>query len=108
MEAGILVFDPSVDPCSVINKQCASFGRSQRWSLLEWSRINPGSFKAFFARMIQDGEFRMFYNSMYKFLILTYRRIFDVPAQGRARFEQVCVEYFSSRDKTIGLVREKN
>ena len=27
MEAGILVFDPSVDPCSVISKQCASFGR---------------------------------------------------------------------------------
>ena len=88
MEAGILVFDPSVDPCSVMSKQCASFGRSQRWSLLEWSRINPGSFKAFFARMIQDGEFRMFYNSMDKFLRLTYRRIFDLPAPRVLKVEQ--------------------
>ena len=58
------------------------------WKEEEWSRINPWSFKAFFARMIQDGEFRMFYNSMYKFLRLTYQRIFDVPAPRVLKAEQ--------------------
>ena len=38
-------------------------------------RKNHRSFKLFFARMIQDVEFRMFYNSMYDSMRLTYSRM---------------------------------
>ena len=88
MQAGVLMFDPSNDPCSVIGKQCGGFGRSQRWCILEWARMNPGRFKGFFARMIRDVEFRLFYNSMYDCLRLSFQRIFDEPAFRVVKIEQ--------------------
>ena len=61
MEAGLLEFDPSVDLCSKIGEQCYTLGRSQRWCILEWARMHPENFKAFFARMSRDMEFRLYY-----------------------------------------------
>ena len=61
MGAGFLRFDPSVDLSSKIGEQCSRIGRSQRWCILEWARMYPEKYKAFFARMSRDMEFRLYY-----------------------------------------------
>ena len=65
MEAGVLRFDPSVDECVSKGEQCVRLGKSQRWCILEWARLNPERFKGFFVRMIRDVEFRLFYKTLY-------------------------------------------
>ena len=87
MRAGFLVFDPSVDVFSKIGEQCSALGRNQRWCILEWSRMFPEKFKAFFARMMRDTEFRLYYKMIYDCMRLSYRRIFDIVAPRVARVE---------------------
>ena len=87
MHAGFLVFDPSVDLCSKIGELCSALGRNQRWCILEWARMFPEKFKAFFARMMRDTEFRLYYKMIYDCMRLSYRRIFDIVAPRVARVE---------------------
>ena len=87
MEAGLLKFDPSVDVCSKIGEQCSNLGRSQCWCILEWARMYPEKFKAFFSRMSRDVEFRLYYKMIYDCMRLSFRRIFDVTAPRVARVE---------------------
>ena len=54
----LLEFDvSSTKPCE-IGRKCTMLGRSQRWSLLEWVRLNPGLLRTFFVRTMfyKDGS----------------------------------------------------
>ena len=81
------MFNPSVDLCSKIGEQCSALGRSQPLCILEWARMFPEKFKAFFARMMRDTEFRLYYKMIYDCMRLSYRRIFDIVAPRVARVE---------------------
>ena len=61
----------------VIGKKCTEIGRSQRWSLLEWGRMNPLELRKFFERMRREVGFQWFYSSLYDGMRLIYRRNFD-------------------------------
>lgn len=55
-------------------------GRCQRWSLLEWARMNPRELCKFFMRMEKDTGFQRFYGGLYDAMRLCYRRILDEKA----------------------------
>ena len=87
----LLVFDPSVTKNTVIARRCAALGRSQRWAILEWARLNPEKIRFFFARMIRDKGFRIFYKGIYDALRLMHKRLFDTNAPKVGRIEeQLC------------------
>ena len=59
MQEGLLIFDPSVDFTSRIGEQCIRIRRNHCWCVLEWGRMFPEKYKAFFAKMSRDMEFRL-------------------------------------------------
>ena len=61
-----------------IERKCAAIGRSQRWSLLEWGRMNPQGLVSFYERMRREIGFQRFYSSLYDAMRLLYRRMFDM------------------------------
>jgi len=63
-----------------IGEKCTSIGRCQRWSLLEWARMNPGDLYKFFTRMEKDVGFQRFYGGLYDAMRLCYRSIMDKKA----------------------------
>jgi len=63
-----------------IGEKCTSIGRCQRWSLLEWARMNPGDLYKFFTRMEKDVGFQRFYGGLYDAMRLCYRSIMDKEA----------------------------
>ena len=76
----LLEFDiSSTKPCE-IGRRCTVLGRCQRWSLLEWARLNPDRLKLFFVRMIRDAGFQTHYANMLDAMRLCYRRLFDSDA----------------------------
>ena len=87
MMAEKLVFDPSTSKSSDIGARCTALGRSQRWCLLEWARLNPEKLRFFFVRLIQDVGFRMFYKNLYDGTRLCYLRIYDELAPKVSRVE---------------------
>ena len=60
-----------------IGRVCSEMGRSQRWSLLEWGRMNPRGLKTFFVRMTRDVGFQRFYANLYDGMRLIHLRIFN-------------------------------
>lgn len=80
MKAEKLDFDPSSTRSSEFGKKCLEIGRSQRWCILEWARLNPQKMRFFFVRMIRDVGFQLFYKNLYDSMRLCYFRIFDHPA----------------------------
>ena len=87
----LLEFDiSSTKPCE-IGRRCTEIGRCQRWSLLEWARMNPDRLRGFFARMIRDPWFQTHYANMYDAMRLCYRRICDENAPRVKKVEvQLC------------------
>jgi len=75
----LLSFEVSTAKSTDIGSKCTEIGRSQRWSLLEWARMEPERLKGFFTRMTRDVGFQRFYCSIYDPMRLCYRRIFDEP-----------------------------
>ena len=80
INVALLEFDPSTTKNTVIGRRCTVLGRSQRWAILEWARLNPDKIRAFFARMIRDKGFRIFYRCIYDAMRLMHMRIFDTRA----------------------------
>ena len=87
----LLEFDiSSTKPCE-IGRRCTEIGRCQRWSLLEWARLNPDRLRGFFARMIRDPWFQTHYANMYDAMRLCYRRMCDENAPRVKKVEvQLC------------------
>ena len=67
----LLYIDISQVKSKDIGKICTVVGRSQRWFLLEWGRMNPSELTKFFCRMENDVRFRKFYGGIYDGLRLT-------------------------------------
>ena len=63
-----------------IGEKCTRIGRCQRWSLLEWARMNPQDLCKFFERMDKNVGFQQFYGGLYDAMRLCYRRIMDKKA----------------------------
>ena len=59
-----------------IGERCTAMGRCQRWSLLEWARMNPRELSKFFVRMEKDMGFQRFYRRLYNGMRLCYFRMF--------------------------------
>ena len=72
--------DPSTTLSKDIGRLCTRIQRFQRWAIMEWGRMNPFKIRTFFARMIRNSGFRIFYKSLYDVLRLMYLRIFCEPA----------------------------
>ena len=87
MMAEKLVFDPSTTKSLDIETRCTALGRSQRWCLLEWARLNPEKLRFFFVRLIRDVGFRMFYKNLFDGMRLCYLRIFDKLAPKVSRVD---------------------
>jgi len=83
----LLEFDiSSTKPCE-IGRRCTEIGRCQRWSLVEWARMNPDRLRGFFARMIRDPWFQTHYANMYDAMRLCYRRMCDEDAPRAKKVE---------------------
>ena len=54
-----LEFYPSTTRSSDIGIRCLELGSSQRWCILEWTRLNPSKFRLFFVSMVRDVGFYM-------------------------------------------------
>ena len=80
--------DPSTTLSKDIGRLCTRIQRFQRWAILEWARMNPFKIRAFFARMIRNSGFRIFYKSLYDALRLMYLRIFCESAPKVNRLEK--------------------
>ncbi len=76
----LLEFDVSSTKSCKIGKRCTALGRSQRWSLLEWGRLNPELLRVFFVRMVRDTGFQVQYANMYDGMRLMHMRILDKEA----------------------------
>ena len=63
-----------------IGEKCSLTGRCQRWSLLEWARMNPHEMSKFFVRMEKDIGFQRFYGGLYDAMRLCYRSVMDEKA----------------------------
>ncbi len=61
----LLVLDMSKVKSKEIGEKCTLIGRCQRWSLLEWARMNPQDLSRFFTRMEKDTGFQRFYRGLY-------------------------------------------
>ena len=84
----LLEFDvSSTKPCE-IGRKCTMLGRNQRWSLLEWARLNPGLLRTFFVRMVRDTGFQVHYANLYDGMRLMHKRILDVEAPRVRRVEE--------------------
>ena len=84
----LLEFDvSSTKPCE-IGRKCTMLGRNQRWSLLEWARLNPGLLRTFFVRMVRDTGFQVHYANLYDGMRLMYKRILDMEAPRVRRVEE--------------------
>ena len=76
----LLVLDMSKVKSKEIGEKCTLIGRCQRWSLLEWARMNPQDLSRFFTRMEKDTGFQRFYRGLYDAMRLCYRSIMDEKA----------------------------
>ena len=83
----LIDFDPSVVHNTRIGRLCKGIQRFQRWTILEWGRMNPFRLKFFFTRMIRNSGFRIFYKGIYDALRLMSLWIFDEPAPVVIRLE---------------------
>ncbi len=63
-----------------IGEKCTQIGRCQRWSLLEWARMNPCELVKFFTRMQRNVGFQQFYAGLYDAMRLCYQRMMDEKA----------------------------
>ena len=80
--------DPSTTFSTDIGRICTQIGRFQRWTILEWGRMNPLMLKSFFNKMIKNSGFRIFYKSLYDALRLMFLRVFCEPAPQVTRLEK--------------------
>ena len=99
----LVEFDPSVVSNTRIGRLCTGIQRFQRWTILEWGRMNPFKLKFFFIRMIRNSGFRIFYKGIYDALRLMFLRIFNEPAPVVVRLDE---ELNDGVEKTY--VEEKN
>ena len=99
----LIEFDPSVVTNTRIGRLCTGIQRFQRWTILEWGRMNPFRLKFFFTRMIRNSGFRIFYKGIYDALRLMFLWIFGEPAPVVARLDE---ELNDGVEKTY--VEEKN
>ena len=76
----LLVLDMDKVKSKDIGERCTLIGRCQRWSLLEWARMNPRDLSKFFTRMEKDVGFQRFYGGLYDAMHLCYRSIVDEKA----------------------------
>jgi len=76
----LLYIDISRVKSKDIGKICTDIGRSQRWSLLEWGRMNPSELTKFFVRMEKDVGFQRFYGGLYDGMRLCHMRILNEKA----------------------------
>ena len=76
----LLVLDMEKVKSKEIGEKCTRIGRCQRWSLLEWARMNPQDLCKFFERMEKNVGFQQFYGGLYDAMRLCYRRIMDRKA----------------------------
>ena len=104
-----LVFDPSTTKSSDIGAKCTALGRSQRWCLLEWARLNPEKLRFFFVRLIRDVGFRMFYRNLFDAMRLCYLRIFDELAPKVSRVDMMLNQSVKRTldEETAALVRSE-
>ena len=84
----LIEFDPGTTFSTDIGRLCTQIGRFQRWTILEWGRMNPFLLKSFFNRMIKNSGFRIFYKSLYDALRLMFLRVFCVLAPQVTRLEK--------------------
>ena len=84
----LIDLDPSTALSKDIGRACTQIRRFQRWTILEWGRMNPFKMKSFFARMIRNAGFRIFYKSLYDALRLMFLRIFCESAPLVNRLEK--------------------
>jgi len=84
----LIEFDPSTTFSTDIGRICTQIRRFQRWTILEWGRMNPFMLKSFFIRMIKNSGFRIFYKSLYDALRLKFLRVFGEPAPQVTRLEK--------------------
>ena len=84
----LIEFDPRTTFSTDIGRLCTQIGRFQRWTILEWGRMNPFLLKSFFCRMIKNSGFRIFYKSLYDALRLLFLRIFCESAPQVTRLEK--------------------
>ena len=84
----LLEFDVSSTKSCKIGKRCTELGRSQRWSLLEWGRLNPELLRVFFVRMVRDTGFQVQYANMYDGMRLMHMRILDKEAPRVQKVEE--------------------
>ena len=84
----LIEFDPCTTFSTDIGRLCTQIGRFQRWTILEWGRMNPFLLKSFFNRMIKNSGFRIFYKSLYDALRLMFLRIFCESAPQVTRLEK--------------------
>ena len=84
----LLEFDvSSTKPCE-IGRKCTKLGQNQRWSLLEWARLDPGLLRTFFVRMVRDTGFQVHYANLYDGMRLMHKRILDTEAPRVKRVEE--------------------
>ena len=76
----LLVLDMEKVKSKEIGETCTQIGRCQRWSLLEWARMNPRELVKFFMRMERNVGFQQFYGGLYDAMRLCYRRMVDKKA----------------------------
>jgi len=76
----LLVLDMEKVKSKEIGERCTQIGRCQRWSLLEWARMNPREAVKFFTRMQRNVGFQQFYAGQYDAMRLCYRRMMDEKA----------------------------
>ena len=76
----LLVLDMDKVKSKDIGEKCTLIGRCQRWSLLEWARMNPRDLSKFFTRIEKDVGFQRFYGGLYDAMRLCYRSIMDEKA----------------------------
>jgi len=76
----LLVLDMEKVKSKEIGEKCTRIGRCQRWSLLEWARMNPRELVKFFMRMERNVGFQQFYGGLYDAMRLCYQRMMDKKA----------------------------
>jgi len=85
----LLKFEVSHTKPAEIGRRCTALGRCQRWSLLEWERMNPENRKVFFVRMIRDPWFQTHYANLYDAMRLCYLRVVDEEPPKVTKVEEI-------------------
>ena len=101
----VLEFKVESSKSKEIRKKCSEMGRSQRWSLLKWARMNPRGLKMFFVRMKREVGFQRFYRNLYDGMRLLHRRIFDKKIDVVEDVKNVLIQAvaYSFAEEKLGL-----